>query len=182
MDGQTRVCITETEKVPCLNKVEGKNPLPQLISGLDTSAPIHTHIPKAGRGKRGEEGSGGRKIQIIIKRKKYYDSCRLISLIRLQSKVREIKSKLILSCILKVNRVLFWPRNSQFFPVCRTSCGNADIYGHFMPAVCTLLQASDGNSAPSRVCENDGKTTLKHDTELYSMLLVIWALLLLLPT
>lgn len=49
--------MTETEKVPCLNKVEGKNPLPQLISGLDTSALIHTHIPKAGRGKKG----GGRK-------------------------------------------------------------------------------------------------------------------------
>lgn len=69
-----------------------------------------------------------------------------------------------------------------FFHVCRTSCGNADVYGHFMLAVCTLLQASDGNSAPSQMCENDGKTTLKPDTELYSMLLVIWALLLLLPT
>lgn len=57
------------EKVPCLNKAEGKNPLPQLSSVLSTSAPVHTHIPKAGREKRREEGRDGRKIQIIIKRK-----------------------------------------------------------------------------------------------------------------
>lgn len=55
------MCITEKEKVPCLNKAEGKNPLPQLSSVLSTSAPVHTHIPKAGREKRREEGRDGRK-------------------------------------------------------------------------------------------------------------------------
>lgn len=40
-------------------------------------------------------------------------------------------------------------------------------------SVCTFLQDSDRNSVPSQMFEDKNKTTLKHDAELYSMMLVI---------